>query len=99
MRQTFVMRDGQLIPKHLVRPRENKRSHLSAPMIIRDSMDATLNHLDGKLYDSKSAYTRTVRQAGCEIIGNEKVDARPPTFDTSPAEADVKQAMDQLGVI
>jgi hypothetical protein len=29
------------------------------------------NPVDGKLYDSKSAYYRTVKEAGCEIVGNE----------------------------
>lgn len=98
MRQTFVMRDGQFIAKHLARPRESKRSHLPSPMLIRDTMDPTMNHVDGRLYDSKSAFTKTVRNAGCEIIGNERVESAAPNFDPAPAEADVKLAMDQLGV-
>jgi len=52
-------------------PQPAARSHLSAPMQIRDVMDHTLNHADGRHYDSKRAYERAVRAAGCEIVGNE----------------------------
>ncbi len=31
------------------------RSHLSAPMLIRDGMDALQSQVSGKFYDSKSA--------------------------------------------
>lgn len=47
--------------------------------IIRDEMAATLNHADGGTYTSKRAYTKAVRAAGCEIIGNESTDhLKPP---------------------
>jgi hypothetical protein len=98
MRQTYVFRDGKAVPKHLARPLDSKRSHLSAPMLIRDTMDPIQGQMDGKLYDSKSAYNRAVRDAGCVVVGNEKMEGAPPNFDPSPAEADVKQAMDQLGI-
>ena len=49
----------------------HERSHLAAPMQIRDTMDHVLNHADGRHYDSKRAYEKAVRAAGCEIVGNE----------------------------
>lgn len=98
MRQTFVMRDGQLIPKHLARPRESKRSSLPSPMLIRDSMDPIQGQMDGQLYDSKSTYRRALRDAGCVEIGNEPVNASAPNFDAVAAEVDVKEAMQQLGM-
>ncbi|WP_191057801.1 hypothetical protein [Geminicoccus harenae] len=30
------------------------------------------NPADGRMYDSKRAFQRAVRAAGCEIIGNER---------------------------
>ena len=47
------------------------RSELAAPMIIRDGLENVVNPCDGKPYDSKSAYYRAVKNAGCEIVGNE----------------------------
>jgi hypothetical protein len=46
-------------------------SDLPAPSIIRDSLDNVKNPVDGKAYDSKSAYYAAVKAAGCEIVGNE----------------------------
>ena len=58
------------------------RSDLPCPMLIRDNMDALLNHADGRYYDSKSAFTKAVKAAGCEILGNDApttpVDRPPP---------------------
>lgn len=99
MRQTFVFRDGQIIAKHLARPRETKRSDLPSPMIVRDAMEPIQGQMDGAMYDSKRAYQKAVRQAGCEIVGNEKMEGRPPQFDPEPAEADVAESMKQLGLM
>lgn len=98
MRQTFVLRDGHLVPKHLARPRESKRSNLPSPMLVRDNMEPIRGQMDGQLYDSKSTYRRAVRDAGCVEIGNERIDSAPPNFEAAPAEADVKEAMQQLGI-
>lgn len=76
----------------------SQRSSLPSPMLIRDGMDPTLNHMDGKLYDSKRAFQKTVKAHGGEIIGNDRIATKPPTFNTAPAEADVKQAMQELGM-
>lgn len=70
-----------------------------APGVIADTMSATMNPVDGKTYDSKSAYYRTVKAAGCEIVGSESlskhqsVDRRPPM---PRASADIKTAIEQL---
>jgi hypothetical protein len=45
-------------------------------MVISDVMDPTLNHADGRIYDSKRAFQRGVRAAGCEIVGNERMPQR-----------------------
>lgn len=48
----------------------NKADYPS-PKLIRDGMDAVWNPVDGKHYDSKSAYYDTVKKAGYEIAGND----------------------------
>ena len=58
-------------PEVAARRRERARSSLPAPMIISDHLDGVKNPVDGKTYDSKSAYYQTVKAAGCEIVGNE----------------------------
>jgi len=39
--------------------------------IHQDTIDQTINPLDGKLYDSKSAFRRTTRAHGGREIGND----------------------------
>lgn len=75
---TYVLRDGKLIERHLAPPLVfGARSDLPTPMIIRDGLDDVVNPIDGKPYSSKSAYYRTVRQAGCEIAGNDPAIMKP----------------------
>ncbi|MFZ5624437.1 MAG: hypothetical protein ACOY71_08385 [Gemmatimonadota bacterium] len=62
--------------------------------IRTDGMDAIENPVNGLLYDSRSAYYRAVRDAGCEIVGNERpkrVIKKPP-----PVGPDIKRAIEQL---
>ena len=69
---------------------------MKAPMVIRDGMDATMNPVNGQHYDSKRAYERAVRDAGCVIVGNEApthVHMPPPV---GGVEQDIKTAIDQL---
>jgi hypothetical protein len=69
-----VMFEGRLVPWPEVarNRRENAaKSLLPAPNIIRDALDNVQNPVNGRLYDSKSAYYQAVRKAGCEIVGNE----------------------------
>ncbi len=66
--------------------------------IISDNLDYMFNHADGKRYTSKRAYDRAVRQAGCEIAGNEITPGRlrPPDRRTRPG-VDIRRAMEKLG--
>lgn len=50
---------------------EPKRSHLSAPMVIGDTMPETQSMLDGRLYTSKSKLRETYREAGVAEVGND----------------------------
>jgi hypothetical protein len=53
----------------------------SGPSIISDYLPGGINgirnHADGRMHDSKSAYTKAVRRAGCEIVGNESPSVKP----------------------
>lgn len=72
------------------------RSDLPGPMIISDCMDATMNMADGRRYDSKRAYQKAVRAAGCEIVGNETVKAPPKQKLDDPIK-DIKRALEIHG--
>jgi hypothetical protein len=51
---------------------ESKRSNVvPMPYIVTDSLPDVRNPLDGKIYDSKSAYYKKVKESGCEILGND----------------------------
>lgn len=84
----YVIRDGELVPKHLAEP-------VNAPYIRTDGMEPTRNMADGKMYDSRSAYERAVKAAGCEIIGN---DQNSPSRGHEPrgVERDIARAIEQL---
>lgn len=47
------------------------RSDLPVPQLIRDGLDDVWNPVNGKRYDSKSAYYAAVKASGNEIVGND----------------------------
>jgi hypothetical protein len=82
------------------------RSDLVAPRIIRDDlgMRGVLNHVDGRTYDSRSAYYEAVREAGrregkqYEVVGDDKSFERPPKKEYKPEglKEDIKAAYDRV---
>lgn len=93
-RETYVLRDGQLVPKHLAQP---LHAGAPAPMIRTDGMDPIRSMADGRMYDSKSSYYGSVKAAGCEIVGNDKAPFdRRPEFVPSGVGRDIKTAIEQL---
>lgn len=66
-----------------------------APQVIKDSLDYVLNPADGRRYSSKRAYYKAVRAAGCEIVGNEKMERRETPMDR--VAPDIKRAIQELG--
>lgn len=100
----FVWREGLgVIEAHKAPRKPAARSHLAAPYIRADGMDTTWNPANGQHYDSKSAYEKAVRAAGCEIVGNDKAFSEPKQREFSDAtserelQQDIKNAIDQLG--
>ncbi len=76
-----------------------KRSDLPMPAIRSDGMDTIVNHADGRLYDSRSAYERAVKDAGCVIVGNDfDVPSGPKTTSPDPKDLaqDIKTAIEQV---
>lgn len=84
-------------PRECVPVRESKRSGLGVPYIRTDGMDAIMNHADGRMYDSRSAYERAVKDAGCVIVGDDKYDVAPKTEPSRhELERDIKTAIEQV---
>ena len=95
-RETYVLRDGQLVPKHLAAPLH--ASHGDGPMIIRDEMDFTRSMIDGSGHTSKRGYYRHVRANGCEIVGNERAPfERKNEYQPRGVGESIKRAIEQLG--
>ena len=76
--------------------RQPRRLVGKGPMVISDNLDSVLNHVDGKRYDSKSAYYKAVRHAGCEIIGNEKVEPKRREYQPQNVEQDIARAYQEV---
>lgn len=89
----WVFRNGEWIDRNIAPPPIVSRSDLPGPMLIRDSMEPTLNPANGRRYDSKRAYERAVREAGCVIVGSET-----PTHSPRPISdptQDIVQAVEK----
>lgn len=63
---------------------------------IMDTMDGTACPVDGKMYDSKSRYYRTVKESGCEIVGNDGAfgKASPRDLSSMDRKRDIARAFD-----
>jgi hypothetical protein len=74
-----------------------KRSDLPMPAIRSDGMDPIMNHANGVMYDSRSAYERGVKDAGCVIVGDDKLTPSPrPVLSDRELKQDIKTAIDQV---
>ncbi len=51
----------------------DKRSGLAAPMVINDTLPRAIKSMaDGRVYEGKRGYYKSVQRAGAEIVGFEK---------------------------
>lgn len=74
-----------------------KRSDHPMPAIRSDGMDPILNHANGLMYDSRSAYERAVKDAGCVIVGNDLPEPKTPDVpDMGDLGNDIKTAIEQV---
>lgn len=79
------------------------RSELASPQLISDNLPGDINGMlsmhDMKRYDSKAAYYRSLREGGCEIVGNDQQGPRrekPEREVEADIARDVKDAFEQL---
>ena len=94
MRGTFVLRDGELVPKHLAGPlfARGERSYaVPRPMLIRDDQPPLKSMADGRIYESKSAMRRGYRERGYEELGNDAPTSYAAAPEPDPA-SDVIEA-------
>ena len=68
----YVEREGKMVR---ISDRPMGATHYSASDNL-GGITGLVNPADGKRYDSRSLYTRAVKAAGCEIVGN---DIKTPT--------------------
>lgn len=88
-RETFVYRNGKLVPKSQAVPPNQPTHH-----IITDSMPETWHPADGKHYTSKSRFRRATKAHDCVEVGNEKQTDRRQ-FDRN-ARDDVRRAIEMV---
>lgn len=87
---------------HAPEPNYAHRSHLSAPMVISDTMEAGVQSmLDGKMYSSKSELRKTYKQHGVvEVGGDPAILRKQPKKrpDRKEIKASVHRAFSRVGL-
>lgn len=91
---TYLLRNGELIEKHLAPPKHYARS---APGVISDVMSPLKHQGTGAVIDSKSEFRRHTRMSGCVEVGTDPAASRtqPGPMPTG-VEMDVKRAFEEL---
>ena len=91
-RETYVLRDGKLMPKHEARPLEMPARHY----VVSDKLPDLRHPITGKPMDSKSAFRAVTRAHGCVEVGNDQqCDTRK--LDLGNLKADIATAIKLLG--
>jgi hypothetical protein len=93
-RESYVIRNGELVPKHLAAPLHEPNA---APNVIRDGMEPTMHMATGRIFESKSAFRRETKAAGCVEIGTHQFKPRVPIkMDKRQRVQDIQRAIFQL---
>jgi hypothetical protein len=72
MRRRYIYRDGKFV--ELTSTPERELHYVQG-----DTMEPTRHPVDGKIYDSKSAFRRVTKATGRQEVGNEEIkDTRQP---------------------
>jgi hypothetical protein len=93
---TFVIRDGELVDKSIAAPLECDQPRL---YVTTDTMDPAKHMADGRTYDSKSAFRRATKAAGCVEVGDQKnygLGRAPPKLDKGRRVEAIKKSIYQL---
>lgn len=95
-RETYVLRNGELVPKRLAGPRDSGK----VQGVISDDLGADLEHHgydDGRRTASKSTFRRWTREAGLVEKGNDRVQTqRNFGGDQRELVRDVVRAIDMV---
>lgn len=63
--------------------------------VIQDSIDPFRSHADGKIYDSKSTYRRSLRAMGLREVGNDNINVKNE-YTPKDVRADIHKAINRL---
>lgn len=94
----FDKGDGRQVYRRIPTGPEPKRSGLAFPMVISDDMPPA-EHVDGRVYTSKSQFRAVTRREGYIEIGTEKLTPKkPPKQDNRKAiRAALEKARSRVG--
>lgn len=94
MKKTYVMRDGQLVEKHLAVPLQEN----TGPFIMGD-IQPYKSMINGEVVGSRSRHRALLREHGCIEVGNETRYLKPKPIATPPGrkEAIIRAASKYRG--
>lgn len=98
-REYFICKWDHDKDELLMIPAENYSiSPSNCPNVIEDTMEPMMSHADGKWYDSKSTYEKSVKSYGCEILGDEVLNLKDRTYktDSKQLKRDVHRAAREI---
>lgn len=93
---TYVLRNGQLVEKHLAPPLITANV---APNVISDTMAETRHMVTGRMHTSKAAFRAETKAAGCIEVGNDPAINRPRKpilLSREKRREDIKRTIYQL---
>lgn len=98
-RDTFVIRNGKLVPKRLAQPLINSTD--PKVHVISDVMRPLKHMGTGRIHDSKAAFRADTKAMGCEEVGNDPAASRDiglKRVEPSMSEIvqDVKRSLQEL---
>ena len=85
-------------PERKPEPAPARAADLACPRLALDGMPAT-EHIDGKFYDSKSAFRAVTKAHGCIEVGNDPARLRPappPKPDRRAIKAAIQKAYSEV---
>lgn len=95
-------RDRKLaqISKENKKFKRTPRKHLKTTTVshLSDGMDAIRNPADGKIYDSKSAYYKSLKERGLVINDGNYASKKTEAFNEKRFDQAFKQTMEKLNV-
>lgn len=86
----FRNANGNLCKRYGPPPTPVARGNFPTPLVSSDTM-SPLEHIDGKMYDSKAAFRAVTKAHGMVEVGNDPARLRNPT-PPKASDADQKRA-------